>query len=136
MDGWRNRFSSDEPRRCARLQYHRFRAALYVLRDSVKRTQTAREEFPVTGDQPPRITGNLPMIGACWLFTHLQLHEVPTSDLPGRWSGWRWYVDKLLEQLLIRCQPIFHSGQLCVRQRNILAQPQEVCFGFEKLRLR
>jgi hypothetical protein len=32
------------------------------------------------------------MIGACWLFTHLKLHEVPTSELPGRRSGWCWYV--------------------------------------------
>ncbi len=50
------------------------------------------------------------MVGSCWLFTHLQLHEVPARELPGRRSGWRWYVGKLLKQLLIRSQPIFHGG--------------------------
>ena len=45
--------------------------------------------------QKPR--AGLPMLGSCWLSTHLQFDEVLTSELPGR-SGWHSDVGKLLKQ--------------------------------------
>lgn len=29
---------------------------------------------------PPRVATDLPKIGSCWLFTHLQLHEMPSAE--------------------------------------------------------
>ena len=76
------------------------------------------------------------MPGSCSLFTHLQLHEMLPVELPGSRSCWRWYIGQLCQQLFVRGEPIFHRGELRVSQRNVLAQPQQVRFGFEKLRFR
>jgi len=76
------------------------------------------------------------MVGSCWLFTHLQLHEMLSAELPGSRSRRRRHVSRLCEQLFVRGKSIFHSREFRIGQRNILAQSQQVRFGFEKLRFR
>ncbi len=35
------------------------------------------------------------MVGSCWLFTHLQLHEMLSTELPRSRSRWHRYVGQL-----------------------------------------
>ena len=37
------------------------------------------------------------MVGSCWLFTHVQLHEMLSAELPGSRSCWRRYLGQLCE---------------------------------------
>ena len=75
------------------------------------------------------------MVGSCWLLTQVQLHEVLSTELSGSRSRWRRHVSQLRQQLFIRCKSTFHGSEFRIGQGNILTQPQQVGFGFEKLGL-
>src|ERR1700757_4512749 len=78
-------------------------ATVIVLRppDRLPSSETARSDLPVySGSQssywdsnlPSKAATELPMVGSCRLFTHLQLHQMLSAELSGSRSCRGRYV--------------------------------------------